>query len=132
MLDSCGVGHLGSHLLIAGICLRRVLNSRKRRDSEEFDKRLESPDHSGFFTFSYDLGRKLLNVGTDAKGDEPDLFYASFDCIVVHDYTSGETFLSGNKNSFARIEGLLRNAACVKRQFVAGSGPQSNFTRESM
>lgn len=131
ILDSCGVGHLGSHLMIAGIRPTDVIELTTSGDDvlNELDIRFAAPCKAGFFTLSYDLGRKLLNVGTDYHGNEPDLFYASFDCLVVHDYSSGETFLTGNSNIFATVEELLRNARFEERTIGPNQNVRSSFTQ---
>ncbi len=131
ILDSCGVGHLGSHLMIAGIRPTDVIELTANGEDvlNELDKRFATPGQAGFFTLSYELGRKYLNVGLSGETIEPDLFYAAFDCLVVHDYTSGKTFLSGNGDAFSMIVELLRTTEFVEREFMPSSPPRSNFTR---
>ena len=97
ILDSCGVGHLGSHLLIAGV--RPVESFEISGNVDEtlgrLDGKLSQNAVATFFTLSYEFGRKLQRFPA-VPGREPDLFAACFDCLVVHDYDSKKTFLSCN------------------------------------
>lgn len=118
ILDSCGVGHLGSHLLIAGIRPVDVLEV-SNDDPEETLRLLEQKVALGMaamFTLSYDFGVKLQQLSPRVKEkaqDEPDLFLALFDALVVHDYNSGKTFVIGNNEHFPTIEPLVREHASV-------------------
>ncbi|HUR99034.1 MAG TPA: hypothetical protein VMZ26_13290, partial [Pyrinomonadaceae bacterium] len=91
ILDSCGVGHLGSHLLIAG--LRPVDVFEIERDDpaaalDLLDEKLAS-GHAAVFTLSYDFGM-ALQLGSPRQRrlglNEPDLHLALFDFLIVHDY----------------------------------------------
>ncbi|MEP6705773.1 MAG: hypothetical protein ABJB34_13285, partial [Acidobacteriota bacterium] len=104
ILDSCGVGHLGSHLLIAGLRPVEVFEVT----SDDSDETLALLDENltkglaAIFTLSYDLGMKLPPfVTTTQHADlaEPDLFLALFDSLLVHDYDSGRTFFVGNNEA---------------------------------
>ena len=113
LLDSCGIGHLGSHLLIAG--LRPVESFEITGDRPEvltvIDRQLALEQLASFFTISYDFGLKLQSIESrHHAGPEPDLFAASFDCLIVHDYDSGQTNLRGNADRFDEIERLLIDA----------------------
>ncbi|HEV8592054.1 MAG TPA: hypothetical protein VGQ55_08125, partial [Pyrinomonadaceae bacterium] len=64
LLDSCGVGHLGSHLLIAGV---RPVNAVELRglSVEETLKKFDdllSGDLASILTISYDFGKRLQNI----------------------------------------------------------------------
>ena len=114
VLDSCAVGYLGSHLLIAGIEPVDVVEMSGEAPDQILDaleKKLT--DHfASMFTLSYDLGRKLLNVHHDRNEHEgvaePDLFVATFDVLITHDYLTGKTRLTGNKERSAAIADRLR------------------------
>ncbi|MFZ1699574.1 MAG: anthranilate synthase component I family protein [Pyrinomonadaceae bacterium] len=120
ILDSCGVGHLGSHLLIAGIKpveVREINNDDPVKTLALLDDRLTS-HLASIFTISYEFGLKLKGVSPRSKNDhtptEPDVFLASFDALIIHDYDSGKTWLAGNQKKHMQIERRL-------------SSPISNF-----
>ena len=79
ILDSCGVGHLGSHLLIAGIDPLAV-QEHDSIDGEASLAKLQSAVDSRaacIFTISYDLGRKLQGLTRGLEiSREPDAFIA--------------------------------------------------------
>jgi len=108
ILDSCGVGHLGSHLLIAG--LRPVESIEFRNDSlADLDVALDR-DLAAIFTLSYEFGIQLQPDGsqTGKKGsDEPDVFIALFDVLIIHDYATGKTFVTGDESRSREIGDLL-------------------------
>lgn len=113
ILDSCGVGHLGSHLLLAGIDPVETLKISKDDPDETlriFEEKL-SGDLAGMFTISYDLGLNLEKIEPRIKEissvAEPDIYLALFDALVVHDYDSGKTFLTGKVERFDGIVGEL-------------------------
>ena len=99
LLDSCGVGHLGSHLLIAGIDpVETISLSVPPADSlREIQKQIDR-GFAAVFTIAYDLGMKLHNIRSRNKPiGEPDIYIALFDSLIVHDYASGNTFTNGRK-----------------------------------
>ena len=103
ILDSCGVGHLGSHLLIAGVRPKETLeivNDDAERTLRDLDEKLEQ-NLAAIFTLSYDLGIKLQpgHSTPAAVGDEPDIFLALFEALLVHDYDSGKTQILGDPGS---------------------------------
>ena len=113
-LDSCGVSHLDSHLLVAGIRPLEVLELDSDEVEESlriFDERLSGKTTANIFTISYDFGVKLQNIKNRHKEistfPEPDIFLASFDCLIIHDYNTGKTTLKGNANEFDGIEQIL-------------------------
>ncbi len=138
-LDSCGVSHLGSHLLIAGIEPLETLNITYKNPSETlelFNKKLSQPDSACIFTISYDFGLKLENIEPRKKEfpafTEPDIFLAVFDCLIIHDYDTSKTFLSGNVKKFDKTEADLFDLADSENFENSGSSIiTSNFTRES-
>ncbi len=100
LLDSCGVGRSGSNRLIAGIDPVEVHIIHKPNPLESLQVLEElltlSPDRSAIFTISYDLGLKLqgLQSGRPAT-NEPDIYVALFDSLLIHDYATGSTFTAG-------------------------------------
>jgi len=112
ILDSCGVGHLGSHLLIAGIRpvdLLEISNDDPEETLRLLDEKLVL-GMAAMFTLSYDFGVKVQQVSAKIKPtlqEEPDLFLALFDALVVHDYDSGKTFVIGDHKQSPAIEKLV-------------------------
>lgn len=112
ILDSCGVGHLGSHLMIAGLRPVDTLEV-SNDDPEETLRRLEeklSLELAAIFTLSYDFGIKLQPLATQTRRSdvvESDLYLAVFDSLVIHDYDSGKTYTAGNTKRFVDVRDLL-------------------------
>ena len=141
LLDSCGVSYLDSHLLIAGIRPLETfeINEKDARKTLEFiDEIFSKPNLAHIFSVSYDFGLKLERLKSRRKEvqifSEPDVFLESFDSLIVHDYNTGKTFLTGNEKRFDEIDRALKEesridyADCFGEQISSAS---SNFTRES-
>lgn len=142
ILDSCGVGHLGSHLLIAGIVPLELLEVSHDDPVESlriFDEKLAAPNLAAIFTISYDFGLKLQRIEPREKEfeslPEPDIFIALFDCLVVHDYDKRMTFVSGNDTKFAEIADLLSRAKDSDSNITSKQGEStfatSNFSKSA-
>lgn len=139
LLDSCGVGHLGSHLLIAGIDPVETAEISNNDPAETLAKIDEytSSELACIFSISYDFGQKLLGLETIKKEFdgvvEPDLFMASFDVVVVHDYDARKTFLTGNDEKFDTIsENLSANVKTMEIDAATLTvDVTSNFTSPS-
>ncbi|MBA3784128.1 MAG: aminodeoxychorismate synthase component I [Acidobacteria bacterium] len=142
LLDSCNVSHLKSHLFIAGVNPLEVLeitNDDAERTLKILNEKLSQTDLAFFFTISYDFGLKLENIKRRKKEftsfSEPDVFLAAFDCLIIHDYDAGKTFLMGNEKRFDDLEKTLKEN--LKRQQFQNSRQNadvkisSNYTRES-
>lgn len=137
ILDSCGIGHLGSHLLIAGIDPIKTLKiSNEDADStlKAFEENL-ALGYAAIFTLSYDLGLKLEKITPRAKEfaafPEPDIYLALFDSLLVHDYNDGKTYIAGSKDKFDEVEAILSGAAGPDPEGGRGSSSRtrSNFTK---
>jgi para-aminobenzoate synthetase component 1 len=137
ILDSCGIGNLGSHLLIAGIDPVKTLKiSDEDPDAtlKAFEENL-ALGHAGIFTISYDLGLKLEKITPRAKAftafHEPDIYLALFDTLLIHDYHDGKTYLAGSDTRFDEIIAVLFGEKVESCGTGAGrSGPaRSNFTK---
>lgn len=139
LLDSCGVSHLNSHLLIAGINPVEVLEISEplpEKTLSILDEKLSQKDLAAMLTISYDFGLKLNRITPRQKETasfpEPDFFLALFDVLIVHDYNLQKTFLTGNENKFDEIEQILISAA-GKKLLSGENSPasqlNSNFTR---
>lgn len=134
ILDSCGVGHLGSHLLIAGINPTKVheITNDDPNETLRFLDQTMSGEQAAIFTISYDFGLKLERIASNHKTSEPDVFLASFDCLIVHDYDSHTTYITGDKTSFAAIEAKLCDGTLSGLQGVTKTGSvTSNFTKDT-
>ncbi|MEP6849095.1 MAG: aminodeoxychorismate synthase component I [Acidobacteriota bacterium] len=135
ILDSCGVGHLGSHLLIAGVRpseVHEITNDDPSETLTFLDEKLSS-EKAAIFTLSYDLGLKLEHIHSRHETtEEPDVFLALFDALIVHYYDTGETHLIGDLSVFDDIEKLLRSVPFERDQ---GGTPNatfaSNFTHDT-
>ncbi|MBL8183630.1 MAG: aminodeoxychorismate synthase component I [Blastocatellia bacterium] len=138
VLDSCGVGHLGSHLLIIGV--DPVENYELEGTAESVLERTEQLigrfGLAAVLTLSYDFGLKINGITKRPKGfrtsSEPDLFIAAFECLIVHDYDTGVTIISGNESRFDRIECLLLDSATPHPKPITEPGTvTSNFDKQS-
>ncbi len=125
LLDSSGVGHLGSHLLIAGIApleTFELFNQNADETVRFLDEKLSDSNFYSIFTLSYEFGLKLENIQPRTKlwqtFPEPDVYLASFDCLVIYDYDTGEAFLIGNEKRFTEIEEKLTSASFQKYSTV--------------
>ncbi|MBK8466996.1 MAG: aminodeoxychorismate synthase component I [Chloracidobacterium sp.] len=136
ILDSCGVNHLGSHLLIAGIepvSLHKIANEEFEKTLTILDEALDSKHLASIFTISYDLGKKLLGISPEISvNKEPDVFLAQFDSLIVHDYNTGITNIVGEPVRFDSIRSKLVSNICnLKSEFSNGHvDVRSNFTRD--
>ncbi len=141
LLDSGGVSNLGSHLLIAGIKpleTYEIVSDDAAKTLELFDAKISNPNLAFIFSISYDFGLKLENIAPRPKEfasfSEPDVFLAAFDCLIIHDYDTGKTRLTGNEARFDEIEKTLVNY--LKTDYRQENFPNenavisSNFTRE--
>jgi para-aminobenzoate synthetase component 1 len=139
ILDSCGVGHLGSHRLIAGaraVETIAVSNRDVRETLQLLDEKM-SGELSGMFTLSYDFGLELQPIKRRSKPiepNEPDLFLALFDVLIYHDYDLGKTFVTGDQRRFAEISGLILNHRITGHDSnIDDDGPRpivaTNFTK---
>ncbi len=134
ILDSCGVGHLGSHLMIAGLRPVEIFEIRDRPVDEtlSFFEECVSQNLACIFSVSYDFGLGLQNIKRTAKIDssisEPDLFLNLYDVFIIHDYNNKTTLLTGNEDRFDEIESIIKRAAF---QPSAGSAKsvRSNITK---
>ncbi|MFN0139948.1 MAG: anthranilate synthase component I family protein [Pyrinomonadaceae bacterium] len=136
ILDSSGVGHLGSHLLIAGIEPIEVLEVGSDDPSETLkllDKKLAG-DRAAIFTISYEFGQKMAGLESrreeSADRTEPDVYLALFETLIVHDYTSGETKLVGNRDTFEHLGAELTKPSGLDTIEVGSTVEvSSNFTK---
>ena len=134
ILDSCGVRHLGSHLMIAGVDPVETIElhgPNSEKSLAEFEIFLGS-NRPAIFTLGYELGLALNGIGSKHQGQagEPYIYAAAFDALAVHDYISGETVIGGKTEAADNLFSLL---TAPKRPTDAGESPSevtSNFGSE--
>ena len=135
ILDSCGVDHLGSHLLIAGIgpVLVKEISGESADASLSFlDAALSQKDLASIFTISYDLGKKLHNISSKKLDrSEPDIFIAQFDTLIIHDYDTGLTKIECDPEKFDALRAKLFSSKGKFDREIAHSDVEvrSDFTR---
>ena len=142
LLDGCGVAYADSRFLIAGI---RPLETSEitfddaQQTLETLDEKFSNQNLAFIFTLSYDFGLKLEKIAARPKEfqtfPEPDVFAAAFDCLIVHDYKTKKSFLTGDEMRFGEIEKLLIESARSEKQIekdfpIEKSSVASNFTRD--
>lgn len=134
-LDSCGIKHLGSHLLICGINpvnVSEVSDSNPDNILDLLNQTISNKNLASIFTISYDFGLKLEKIQTRFTNlNEPDLFIASFETLIIHDYDTLETRLEGNEKNFDEIERFLNESIIVVENSNETSEVFSNFKRET-
>jgi anthranilate/para-aminobenzoate synthase component I len=134
LLDSCGVGHLGSHLLIAGIdpvSTHEISSPQAFETLSIFERQLEQ-GLAAIFTISYDLGN-TSPLSPNSGKTEQDIFLSLFDALVFYDYDSGSARLVGNREKFGAIVNKLRSGALSPQLYNTSFEPAtvtSNFTRK--
>jgi para-aminobenzoate synthetase component I len=136
-LDSCGVSHLGSHLLVAGInpCETFEISNENADETLEIFEQKLNENFASFFTISYEFGLKINKIKPRPKEftafQEPDIFFASFDNLIIHDYDTAQTFLAGDSDDFDDIETKLETFADQFNDLpnLQISEAKSNFTR---
>ncbi|MDI1243161.1 MAG: aminodeoxychorismate synthase component I [bacterium] len=104
ILDSCGVGHLNSHLLIAGLSPSRIIIADDGRTALQELDRIVGGNEAAIFTLSYDLGNHIQGVSSARVGAEPLAFIATFNSLIVHDYDSGSTNITGSDSAVSDLE----------------------------
>jgi para-aminobenzoate synthetase component 1 len=135
ILDSCGTQHTGSHRLIAGInpCETVEFSSPDPTEVLGFIDEITAGKKAAIFTLSYDFGRKLQRIDKGAGSldpVEPDFFVSTFDALLVHDYSTRETFITGNPEHFDSIEALISgndNIAFEQEEVIPNA--VSNFSK---
>lgn len=140
ILDACNNSYPGSHLLIAGINPVETLEfsgDDSEKTLENFNKKIVQLGAAGIFTIAYDFGLKMEKLAVREKEfsafPEPDIFLALFDCLIIHDYSTCQTFLDGNYQRFDRIiEQLFSNQSNNKfdENVSASINVKSNFSKK--
>jgi para-aminobenzoate synthetase component 1 len=141
LLDSSSAVHGNSHQLIAGIYPIDVCRFEGRDADETLNfleqKLKDHPNAAGIFTIAYDFGLKLEDIKTRHHGitgfPEPDIFITFFESLILHDYASGKTYLTGNIDNYEKIDAELRsalvNSASKTKLSFGTSIVHSNFSK---
>lgn len=140
LLDSGNVKYLDSHLLVAGIRPLETLSLSHRKPEKSlkiFNEKLNNPSTASVFTISYEFGLKLEDIAyrrnDSAASNEPDIFLATFETLIIHNYKTSKTCLKGNPRNFSRISQVLIEFADESESPNKGSLRSkfsSNFTKQ--
>jgi len=135
ILDSSGVGYLGSHLLIAGVDPVKTFEVRTGglEGLSELAGLLNT-NFASIFTLSYEFGASLqpkpIRIPEAAKSKEPLAYVAQFDALIIHDYATGRTYIDGNEARFDELESLLATAAGPVGGIPTVCSVRSSFTKD--
>jgi para-aminobenzoate synthetase component 1 len=129
ILDSCGVGHFNSHLLIAGLSPKQLIGANEPDVALRELDRVLGGDQAAIFTLSYDLGRHLQGFSAVRSSDEPLAFIATFDSLIVHDYDSGKTHISGDSASANILSQRLSEIKASMPLHIPGSSARTSISR---
>lgn len=129
ILDSCGVGHLNSHLLIAGSSPARTAVADDEASALKELTAILDGDQAAFFTISYDLGVAMNSISRRRDPDEPLAFIATFDNVVMHDYDIGTTQIVGDQESGGELREKLLLECPEMPEHLSSAGARSNSTR---
>jgi aminodeoxychorismate synthase component I len=127
ILDSCGVGHLGSHLLLAGADPVDSIEIFHIDALDEFAQFLRQ-GRPVIFTIAYELGLTLNKIKSRHASEEPLIFAAAFDALSLHDYNTGETSLLGDQKAVDRLEVLLKTSDFSPVSAAIATDLETNFT----
>ncbi|MEQ1764225.1 MAG: aminodeoxychorismate synthase component I [Pyrinomonadaceae bacterium] len=129
VLDSCGVGHLNSHLMLAASSpSERYLADDVKIAMHVLD-RVVGGDRAAIFTLSYDLGNLLQGRTTDQDESEPLVYAVTFDAIAVHDYDDGSTCVVGGRDASEQLRKSLMEAVPLSLHHVPAKLLESSFTK---
>jgi para-aminobenzoate synthetase component 1 len=136
ILDSCATSHLGSHLMIAGIDPVETL--RLGYDDPEMALEVVEANFkrglAAIFTIAYDFGLCLEpRLAGRRRSDlaEPAIYVSLYDHLLVHDYKTGRTFLTGNRDKFPAATRYLEASRSSAERLGVKTTAVSNFSRES-
>jgi len=132
ILDSCNNAHSNSQMLIAGVRPIETYEITERDPTKTLFRLDEflTGDKAVIFTISYDLGRKLEKIGYIHDSPEPDLFVSVFDHLIVHNYRTGTTYLTGDVSGSSEMTRSINPTE--SREIGSRSLPirtSSNFSR---
>jgi para-aminobenzoate synthetase component I len=132
ILDSCGSGHLGSHLMIAGIDPIEVIEINGVDEAlVRLVDALSDAALAAVFTISYDFGLPLIGLRSRHRSTEPGIYIALYDSLLIHDYLTGETRITGEPAKKDAWSEVLQAPPSVVPYPGQPSEAVSNFTREA-
>lgn len=136
ILDSCATTHLGSHLMIAGVEPVETLrlgygdpDAVLCAMEASFRRRL-----AAIFTISYDFGLCLeprLSGRLRSDLAEPAIYVSLYDHLLVHDYGTARTYLTGNGDKFGSMTRRLEATVGFNEIGEHGTTAVANFSRET-
>ena len=128
ILDSCGVGHLNSHLLLAGLTPTRLTIANTAEAALRELNRTFADDRASVFTLSYDLGQIIQGTAGKRDPDEPLVSIATFDEMIVHDYDTGGTIIAGKAGDSASLREMLLGPKPPVPEYIAQVSARTNST----
>ena len=132
ILDSCGVRHLGSRLMIAGAEPVETLELNGP-DANKTLTRFEDFINKGLpaiFTLGYGLGLSLNRIESIHNEAEPFIYAAAFDALAIHDYITGKTVLRGESEAVNRLATRLSDCSSDLDIGATAHTINSNFTQD--
>lgn len=142
ILDACNNCFIDSNFLIAGINPYEILQfsgEDAEKTLKSFNDKITQPNFAGIFTIAYDFGLKLEEIHVRQKEFstflEPDIFLALFECLIIHNYSTGKTFLDGNAQRFDEIHKQLFVSQTINKRIfnesrAVKSSIKSNFSKK--
>lgn len=132
ILDSCGIGHQGSHLLIAGVDPVKSFEISDDEPDLILDRLSDAltSDFAAIFTLSYDLGLKLNNITSRHRSNEPGAFVSLFRKLVIHDYDTNSTFLTGGETDSQELIDSLVSARFTPKKSTDLPQIRTNYVHD--
>lgn len=131
ILDSCGVAHQDSHLLIAGVDPIESISIHDANSALETLDSAAEGDTAAIFTLSYDLGRILQNISTRHRPTREPLFFMSrFKNLIVHDYTISKTLVTGDERYNHSILEILQESTFSPADIETSGHLSSNISKQ--
>lgn len=133
VFDSSGVSYLGSHLLIASADPLDVFEL-KAGGQEGLAELTDFVTRGGatIFTMSYEFGATLQPklIRAVLTENEPYAYAARYDALVIYDYSSGETYLTGSESRFEGLESVLQTTVSSANELPEARSVRSSFTKD--
>lgn len=129
ILDSCGVGHLNSHLLLAGVSPSEIFIANDVETAIHGLDRIVGGTKAAIFSLSYDLGNLLQGLRTDRDEIEPLVYAVILDAIAVHDYDARSTQIVGDAAASDDLRDRLAKVRPHPSSRNSSSLLASKFTR---
>ncbi len=128
ILDSCGRGGSGENRLIAALDPVSVAEIADPVAAlTALEQALNDPRHTAVFTLSYDIGVEMMGLHSRHHPDPPGLYLALFDSLLVHDYDTGRTEITGSASN--NWLSLRSDTPDLQEELLDSPDARSNFTR---